>query len=334
MEQTENMIIMNDADKYVVSEREFLQYILEVMQKSRKFQNVKTGEKISDHLQLDLSAEQNGEEGTHRLIIEVRQASLFTLDRIQPVLARFRQIHRADEDAGCVFLFPGKLTDRLNHIFEKYGIKVWDRDYFAAEFHEEIAQTPHPFFQSLFTVQAGSGQEKELDLIDRLNLCTLGKADWTNYQRLIGEIFTYLFCPPLSAPLTERMDVNNNYRREYIFPNYCNTGFWAFLRTAYTADYIVADAVNSSQNLSVKDVRQFADFLKVHGTGLFGMLITRRSVSDSACFTAREAWVMQKKMILILHDNDIEQMLLEKRSGRDPENVIRQKIEDFRLSFE
>ena len=64
------------------------------------------------------------------------------------------------------------------------------------------------------------------------------------------------------------------------------------------------------------------------------MLITRRSVSDSACFTAREAWVMQKKMILILHDNDIEQMLLEKRSGRDPENVIRQKIEDFRLSFE
>ena len=100
MEQTENMIIMNDADKYVVSEREFLQYILEVMQKSGKFQNVKTGEKISDHLQLDLSAEQNGEEGTHRLIIEVRQASLFTLDRIQPVLARFRQIHRADEDAG------------------------------------------------------------------------------------------------------------------------------------------------------------------------------------------------------------------------------------------
>lgn len=38
-------------------------------------------------------------------------------------------------------------------------------------------------------------------------------------------------------------------------------------------------------------------------------------------------------MIIVLQDNDIEQMLLEKLSKRDPENVIRQKIEDFRLSI-
>ena len=40
-----------------------------------------------------------------------------------------------------------------------------------------------------------------------------------------------------------------------------------------------------------------------------------------------------KKLIIILQDNDIEQMLLEKISKREPENVIRQKIEDFRLSL-
>ena len=62
------------------------------------------------------------------------------------------------------------------------------------------------------------------------------------------------------------------------------------------------------------------------------MLIARRGVSDSAYYTVRELWALEKKLILIVHDNDLEQMLLEKESGREPENVIRQKIEDFRLS--
>jgi len=56
-------------------------------------------------------------------------------------------------------------------------------------------------------------------------------------------------------------------------------------------------------------------------------------VSESAVYTLREVWAVDKKMIIILQDNDIEQMLLEKFSNREPENVIRQKIEDFRLSI-
>lgn len=36
-------------------------------------------------------------------------------------------------------------------------------------------------------------------------------------------------------------------------------------------------------------------------------------------------------MIIILDDNDVEQMLIEKKNGGNPEKLIRQKIEDFRL---
>jgi len=38
-------------------------------------------------------------------------------------------------------------------------------------------------------------------------------------------------------------------------------------------------------------------------------------------------------MIIILDDNNIEQMLIEKMNNGEPENLIRQKIEDFRLSI-
>lgn len=36
-------------------------------------------------------------------------------------------------------------------------------------------------------------------------------------------------------------------------------------------------------------------------------------------------------MILILDDSNIEQMLTDKIEGRNPEKIIQQKIEDFRL---
>ena len=37
-------------------------------------------------------------------------------------------------------------------------------------------------------------------------------------------------------------------------------------------------------------------------------------------------------MIVVLDDNDIEQMLLDKRTGEDPTRILMQKIVDFRLS--
>lgn len=99
------------------------------------------------------------------------------------------------------------------------------------------------------------------------------------------------------------------------------------------ADYIVIDAKNYRQKISKKEVLQISNYLKEHRTGLFVMIITRNGVSESAIYTLREVWVVDKKMIIILQDNDIEQMLLEKISNREPENIIRQKIEDFRLSI-
>ena len=56
-------------------------------------------------------------------------------------------------------------------------------------------------------------------------------------------------------------------------------------------------------------------------------------MSESAFYTLKEVWAIHKKMLIILLDNDIEQMLLEKLANREPENIVRQKIEDFRLSI-
>ncbi len=61
--------------------------------------------------------------------------------------------------------------------------------------------------------------------------------------------------------------------------------------------------------------------------------MTRRGSDRAALYTRREQWVLYGKMLIIITDDDTTQMLDNAISGEDPSLVIRQKIEDFRLSL-
>ena len=49
--------------------------------------------------------------------------------------------------------------------------------------------------------------------------------------------------------------------------------------------------------------------------------------------TRREQWIIHRKLIIILNDDDLNQMVSFASNRSDPGIVIRQKIEDFRLGF-
>ena len=101
----------------------------------------------------------------------------------------------------------------------------------------------------------------------------------------------------------------------------------------YNADFIVIDAKNYTKKVQKKDVLQICNYLKSHGAGLFGIIITRNGGDTSCLHTIKEMWAMQKKLIIILTDEDIKQMLNLKAVGNNPEDIIKQKIEQFRLSL-
>lgn len=311
---------------------EFEKYIYKVIQKNDKFRNIILEGEIGRESTVDIIAERKTGEKWEKLAIEVKYSTSFTIERINAVVIRLKEIQQSIAEVKCIFLFPGKLSTEANLILSRNEIEIWDAEYLASMFRDEIKQTYHPIFSSLFGLKYYYQKEEQF-FIDKLHECKPGRENWKRYQDLIGKVLTFLFCPPLLAPLSERADANKVNRRDFIFPNYCEKGFWAYLRSKYLADYIVIDAKNYRQKISKKEVLQISNYLKEHGTGLFGMIITRNGVSESAIYTLREVWAVDKKMIIILQDNDIEQMLLEKISNREPENIIRQKIEDFRLSI-
>jgi hypothetical protein len=101
------------------------------------------------------------------------------------------------------------------------------------------------------------------------------------------------------------------------------------LRHRYKGDYIVVDAKNYDGLVGKNDVLQIGNYLKQHGTGLFGLIVTRQGEDSSSLETRKEQWTTYDKLIIILTDDEIKAML----SSNRPEEIIKQKIEDFRLDL-
>ena len=310
-------------------------YLLDIIKSSDNFRNIITEVRQGDWL-VDIIAERKEGSNWQKIAIEVKAVTTLTLNRIHTIIVQmneFKALRKKDNFKLILAVFA-RLSEAALNLLKQNGIEVWDVKYLSENFSEEISRNPNNLLQPYLKNKFLS-KHKPLEeyYIDKLKNCASGLGNWSEYQNLVGEILSYLFCPPLSQPLQEKSDYSKTNRRDFIFPNYSDFGYWAFLRTNYKADYIVVDAKNYGKKISKKEVLQIANYLKMHGTGLFALIVSRNECDTTAQFTLREVWAMDRKLIINLQDNDLEQMLLEKMSGREPENVLRQKIEDFRLSF-
>lgn len=170
-------------------------------------------------------------------------------------------------------------------------------------------------------------------LASELDAIGPGRAEWAGYQRVVRDILAATLSPPLGQPLDENANLSGVNRRDIILPNYAVTGIWKFLRDHYEAHFVVVDAKNFVGGIKKKEILQVANYLSPHGAGLFGIIACRNAEDRSAEVTRREQWVVYRKLIIILNDADLKQMLAISETGEDAAIVVRQKIEDFRLGF-
>lgn len=320
-----------------LTEFDFATYLVQLLHLNEKFKNVRTNESYDTERRYiaDIVAEEYVDGEWQEIVFECKFSSSFTESRLQRVLDQLSWYRSfADlREARFVFAFPGKLDSKNYARFKQLNIEIWDLVYISNRFKQEILKVYHPGLQAMFLAKKPSMITPEQKLIQDLKVCKPGKAEWSKYQKLVGQILERLFCPPLSTPISELSDLTKVNRRDFILPNYSEGGFWAFIRFQYSADYIIVDAKNYVGKIKKQSVLQISNYLKKHGAGLFGLIICRKGGNRSCTQTLREVWAIDRKLVVVLTDDDVEKMLLEKSSGREPEIIIRQKIEDFRLTL-
>jgi hypothetical protein len=217
---------------------------------------------------------------------------------------------------------------RLRHWADELGIYV--PTYVAAE--ESTYLTPEGLDASI--TDTSHVPDWEHALLRNPDNIPRGHRGWAAYENFCEDLLNFLFVPPLNPAIPQSPDDQYANRRDYILPNYSlYGGFWQFMRSHYEAHFVVAEAKNLTDSVRKDEILQMANYLNQRGTGLFAMILGRNSMNDTAKWTRREQWVQHGKMIITLDDDDIRQMITTKLVGNDPAEMIRQKVEDFRLAI-
>lgn len=256
---------------------------------------------------------------------------LAVVDQLKNYGESYSKVFPRNEPPELMLAVPGTFSAKHVDFIHANGI---DRIIDGIDLRNAGAsvQYPEALAESEET-QPQSQRQKSRELLQRLNLTPPGRAEWSTYQALCGDILAFLLCPPLSNPIGEVSNWTRINRRDFVLPNYANRGFWEYMRVYYNAHYIIVDAKNYVGNVKKKEILQLANYLSEHGAGLFGVITCRNGGDRSAELTRREQWVLHRKLIIILNDDDLRQMISLRTSDADPADLIRQKIEDFRLGF-
>jgi hypothetical protein len=319
-------------------EIEFTRFLKAVLERHSGISEVKSEVTLGrdERFRADLTAKRRQHGREEFLLIECSTPQALAAAPITTALNRLITYRNLLGHGRMVLAVPATLLAQDIAALTVAGVEIWDLPYLIQAFSRQARDVSPSYFRTLLLTQQTLKFQtsRERQLINDLRTCRAGKEDWRLYQSIVGEILEYLLTPALDKPICELSDMPRANRRDFILPNYAKEGFWASMRDMYKADYVVIDAKNSGKRLRKSDVLQVAHYLKPRGVGLFGIIICRHGADEAGCrLSLREEWQEHEKLILILNDDDIEAMLVARFEGREPEDLIKLKIQQFRLSI-
>jgi len=315
---------------------EFEHFVLEILRRSQEFEVPITARSgYGPDGGFDMAAERNG----RTVLIEAKVVTPQTVTRIQGAVAqleaaadRYAEAHGGDRPE-LILAFPGALSRQKEAMVRGARLTIWDGRYLDAEARRLGIKAP----SYLATPLRASWDENTThahDLLDRLQALVPGADQWISYENYCEELLNFLFVPPLKTAISQSRDEQHINRRDFVLPNYVMDGtFWQFMRSHYEAYYVVAEVKNLARSPGKHEILQVANYLNPRGTGLFSIILARHMMNDTAKWICREQWVQHNKLIVGLDDDDVRQMLVTKMADDDPAELIRQKIEDFRLGI-
>lgn len=199
-------------------------------------------------------------------------------------------------------------------------LRLWNRGYLEGMLEESpevrrIYGIP-PSSAPIFSVEVKT-------LLERLEMLPSGPKYAAQYQKLCSEIWAFLFCPPLEKPQLEKPVRDRSCRRDIIFPNHQQAEFWGLIRNDYKGRYIVIDSKNYSDPIGRDEANDVANkYLDEKGVGLFGIIISRCEPSPEARDECIKLWRKEQKMILLITDKHLKNMIKRKETGQIPENEL------------
>ncbi|VVS94667.1 hypothetical protein [Desulfoluna spongiiphila] len=174
------------------------------------------------------------------------------------------------------------------------------------------------------------------ELVSRLNTIPAGQEGWSDFEVVCTEILTFLFVPPLSVPKTQPRSYSGIDRMDAVFPNRQDIGdnVWAKIYRELDARLILFEFKNYDKtDVGKTEVNQTRNYL-TKAMGRLAVICSNKLPVHQAHIKRNSIFSEEKKVILFITKDKLEEMLYIKERGDDPGDLIMDEIEWFYLQHE
>lgn len=232
-------------------------------------------------------------------------------------------------------LLPQSLKDDIG---QREGISVWDSRKLAELLsrHPEIERDFQVLLDAQTAARRGVEQPLPLDpraqeLINRLEALPPGREHYRDYEDLCVEILNYAFIPQLGVPSVQSRSEDGLDIRDAVFPIASDHTFWQEIKQTCSTRFMVAEFKNYTDSIRQREVESIQQYLYAKARRMFGILCSRGQPSESAVLARRRAWIEADKLILLLSDEEMKDLIRAKSYGEKATDVLDAQLEEFFL---
>ena len=252
-------------------------------------------------------------------------------------LLRYRELVGGDR---LLMIANSSVNARSRQGLEEHGVEIWDVDEInrlltkhssiATEFQGLTDQYDrlHQKIDNPF-----SSDERGAELAGLLHDLPPGNNHWREYEDICIDILNHVFNNTLGTPTIQSTSDDQLDRRDAIYPILNGNSFWDAIRSDCRTRLVVAEFKNYTEPIAQKEVESIQQYLFVKGLRTFGILCSRKLPSQSAKLARRRAWMEFDKLIVMVSDAELTEMLQLHAIGEDPSSIIDDQLNEFFLTL-
>jgi hypothetical protein len=182
-------------------------------------------------------------------------------------------------------------------------------------------------------LQTAPLDSKGTDLCNELRSLKRGKATWSAYERLCDKILKYLFPNDLHGWHTQKRTDDGLNRFDYVCRIKPTTEFWTFLLDNLNSRYILFEFKNYGGLIKQGQILTTEKYLLERGLRRVAIILSRAGAEKHAIAMTQGAMREHGKLMLVLDDDKVCEMLHMKEQGEDPTDLLFDVADDFLLSL-
>lgn len=160
-----------------------------------------------------------------------------------------------------------------------------------------------------------------------------GKTTWPKYENLCDRILRYLFPNDLQGWHKQKRTDDGLNRFDYVCRIRPTTDFWRFLLDNLDSRYVLFEFKNYSGRIKQGQILTTEKYLLERGLRRVAIIISRAGAEEDALKMTQGAMREQGKLMLIIDDENVCEMLHMKERGEDPTDRLFEIADNFLITL-